>query len=167
MVFWNNRSNCEKIWSGLSFWWIIIVAVSYELETHIFICIRVNNNTFIAYYSYPVGLICPPIQHLHDITEVNKGVKGMWLALEEQYGCHMLPCAAVAIGGCKGGCLSKSGLLNRHLCIVPRLDCFGCSCTFYWGKEGIWGMLPLNLVHGVTFAVSPAQWQFLSGGDLS
>ena len=44
-------------------------------DTHIFVCIMVNNDTFIAYYSYPVGLICPPIQHLHDIAEANKGGK--------------------------------------------------------------------------------------------
>lgn len=59
-------------------------------DMHIFTCIMVNNDTFIAYYSYPVGLTCPPIQHLHDITEANKGGKGMWFALEEQYGCHIL-----------------------------------------------------------------------------
>ena len=116
-------------------------------DTHIFTSIMVNNNTFIAYYSYPVGLICPPIQHLHDIAEANKDSKSMKLALEEQFGCHMLPCAAVAVGGCKAGCLSESwrGLSNMYLCTVLRLDCFGCSCTFYWGQEGSWGMLPLNL----------------------
>lgn len=56
-----------------------------------------HNDTFIAYYSYPVGLICSPIQRLHDIIEAHEGGKGTQLALEEQYGCHTLPCAAVAV----------------------------------------------------------------------
>lgn len=36
------------------------------------ICIMVYNDTFIADYSYLVGLICSPTQHLHDSAEAAK-----------------------------------------------------------------------------------------------
>lgn len=132
------------------------------------ICLMVNNSTFIAYYSCSVGQICLAIQHFHDITEATEVVKvciSPWRDMDAI--CCPVLLWSLVDAKLDASLKAERDLPNMHLCTVPKLDCFGCCCSFCWGEEGIWGTLHLALGTRSYLCLPSSQMGVPCSGDLS